>query len=68
MSYANRARKIMRAMAKNTANSDNDLKPLPYFDLDGSVVIPFNCDLKYHWWSAGQVVSETEEEIKQWKH
>lgn len=48
--------------------SENIPLSLPFFDADGSLVIPFNCDPKYHWWSGGQVASKTEEEIKTWLH
>jgi hypothetical protein len=45
-----------------------ETRPLPYFDLDGSVVIPFDSDPKYHWWHFGQLPSETAKEVRTWKH
>jgi len=43
-------------------------QPLPYLDLDGSVVIPFNSDPRFHYWHGGQSIATTEEEVKGWKH
>ncbi len=42
--------------------------PLPYFDLDGSLVIPFGSDSCFHWWKGGQSVKEIIEEVRAWKH
>lgn len=46
------------------------LKPasLPFLDLDGSLVIPFGSDSRYHWWKGGQSMTKTEEELRGWKH
>lgn len=41
---------------------------LPYLDRDGALVIPFGSDPRFHWWNGGQLPSETEKEIKSWKH
>lgn len=35
----------------------------PFIDSDGGLVIPFECDMKYHWWAGGQGVEETLKEI-----
>lgn len=35
----------------------------PYIDSDGGLVIPFECDRKYHWWAGGQSLEETLKEI-----
>jgi hypothetical protein len=32
---------------------------IPYFDNNGSIIIPFNSDQKYHFWNGGQSLSET---------
>jgi hypothetical protein len=39
----------------------------PYLEADGSLVIPFGCDPRYHYWKGGQLVKVTEEEMRQWK-
>jgi len=41
-------------------------RPLPYLDRDGSLIIPFSADPRFHWWAGGQGVEETEREVKQW--
>ncbi|MDP2690118.1 MAG: hypothetical protein Q8P48_08415 [Deltaproteobacteria bacterium] len=41
---------------------------LPYFDTDGSVVIPFGCDSRFHYWRGGQSIAETEGELRTWLH
>lgn len=35
----------------------------PFIDSDGGLVIPFDSDKRYHWWSGGQSVEETLKEI-----
>jgi hypothetical protein len=35
----------------------------PYFTADGTLVIPFDSDPKYHWWKDGQSVKQTREEL-----
>lgn len=42
--------------------------PLPFFEADGSLVIPFNSDPRFHYWHRGQSISQTEEELRRWKH
>ncbi len=39
----------------------------PYFDLDGSLVIPFTSDPRFHYWNGGQSIEKTEEEVRSWK-
>ena len=39
-------------------------KPVPYFNSQGDLMIPFDCDPKYQWWVGGQSVRETKEEIR----
>jgi len=41
-------------------------RPLPFLDKDGSLVIPFASDPRYHWWAGGQTVRETEREVRGW--
>lgn len=43
-------------------------QPLPYLDLDGSLVIPFGCDGRFHWWNGGQSIAATVREVKKWRH
>lgn len=45
-----------------------EILPLPFFDLDGSLIIPFAADKKYQWWKGGQSTKQTEEEVRQWLH
>ena len=40
---------------------------IPYFDKCGDIVIPFDCDPKYHWWNGGQSISKTINELKRKK-
>lgn len=42
--------------------------PLPFFEADGSLVIPFGCDGRFHWWAGGQSINDTENEVTVWKH
>lgn len=48
--------------------SENISLPLPFFEADGSLVIPFGSESRYHWWKGGQSVKETIEEVRAWKH
>lgn len=43
-------------------------RPLPYFDLDGSLVIPFMADPRFHYWNGGQSIEDTGQEVKAWLH
>lgn len=43
-------------------------RPLPYFDLDGSLVIPFMADPRFHYWQSGQSIEDTGREVKVWLH
>lgn len=42
--------------------------PKPCLEADGGLIIPFGSDSRYHWWKGGQLPSETEKELKSWKH
>lgn len=45
-----------------------ETRPLPYLDLDGSLVVPFAADPRFHYWRpGGQSIAETEKEFR-WKH
>ncbi len=35
----------------------------PYIDDNGTIVIPFNIDKKYHFWNGGQHLSKTMQEL-----
>jgi hypothetical protein len=34
-------------------------KAIPYIDNSGNIIVPFNSDLKYHFWNGGQHLSDT---------
>ena len=34
-------------------------KVIPYIDNNGTIIIPFNADSKYHFWNGGQPLSDT---------
>ena len=40
------------------------VKPLPYLDRNGTLIIPFDALPKYRWWSCGQSVLDTLKELK----
>jgi hypothetical protein len=88
MGFANMARKILRDMdaGKDTSlrqatqergalqQSEARSHDRPYLDSDGSLVIPFGSDRRYHWWlgshcvftnamGSGQSIEETMKEI-----
>lgn len=69
MSFANKARKIIAEMKKdNSEKRAIEICPMPYLDLDGSLVIPFACDGRFHYWNGGQTIRDTVGEIRGWKH
>ena len=35
----------------------------PFIDKSEILIIPFNCDPKYHWWSGGQSIEDTLKEL-----
>ncbi|HIC90539.1 MAG TPA: hypothetical protein EYP21_00445 [Syntrophaceae bacterium] len=35
----------------------------PYLDRRGTLIIPFDCDPRYHWWNNGQSIIETLKEL-----
>ncbi len=45
-------------------------QPKPYLASNGDLVIPFDCDQKYHWWKPGSMkIKEIREELqKHWKN
>ena len=45
-----------------------DTSPKPYLDDGGELQIPFDCEQRYHWWSGGQSVKETLEELMNTDH
>jgi len=58
---------IRQALKRNKPGIIQLLKddsPKPYFNSQGDLMIPFNCDPKYQWWVGGQSVRETKEEIR----
>lgn len=63
-----RAMAYKPAATANAAIPAKDERPLPYLDLDGSLVIPFGCDGRFHYWDGGQSIAETEREVKTWVH
>lgn len=38
-------------------------KSAPHLLADGTLVIPFNSDPKYHWWKGGQSIAQTRAEV-----
>ncbi len=39
-------------------------KPMPYLGHDGRLVIPFDSDVRFHWWNGGQTLEQTMEAVK----
>jgi len=39
------------------------VKPKPFLDAEGDLVIPSNCDPRYQWWAGGQSISDTLKEL-----
>lgn len=35
----------------------------PHINARGEIIIPFECDPKYHWWAGGQSIRETLREL-----
>lgn len=65
------ARHLMEELRAHKAEAVEYLRraqPLPFFEADGNLVIPFNSDPRYRWWDGGQGAGETEREVKSWKH
>ncbi|HQK80237.1 MAG TPA: hypothetical protein PK621_11100, partial [Syntrophales bacterium] len=46
---------------RTSINMDNQDKP--YIDKNGTIVIPFSIDQRYHFWNGGQDISVTLQEI-----
>lgn len=54
----------LAALRQHKAEIIARLRPRPYFTRDGTLVIPFNSDPKYHWWKGGQSVAATRAELQ----
>lgn len=54
-----------RADALNQRDNGRPLRK-PYLAADGTLVIPFDSDPKYHWWKGGQSVALTRAEVVGW--
>lgn len=54
----------MNTMDAEGATPQPPLRRKPYLTADGTLVIPFDSDPKYHWWKGGQSVKDTLAEIK----
>ena len=52
-----------RAPAQLAAPIVREKRDRPFIDSDGGLVLPFESDKRYHWWSGGQSVEETLKEI-----
>lgn len=59
---------VSNVSAEERRFSENIPLPLPFFEADGNLVIPFGSDPHYRWWQGGQFPSETERELKSWVH
>ncbi len=58
---------LIEALKSNKAEAVEYLRqaqPLPYFDLDGSIIIPFCSDHHFLYWRDGQSIQDTEKEVK----
>lgn len=65
------AQELIGALKVRKAEAVEYLKqaqPLPYLDLDGSLIISFGCDGRFHYWNGGQSLKQTEREVKAWVH
>lgn len=68
--HPSEAQELIEALKAQKAEAIAYLKesrPLPFLDVDGGLVIPFNSDPRFHWWNGGQLPSVTEKELR-WKH
>lgn len=43
---------------------DGNGRPLPYLGRNGRLVIPFDSNVRFHWWNGGQELDETIEAVK----
>ena len=60
--------KILPLLDELRANKENAInylkqKKMPYLDRHGTLIIPFDCDPRYHWWNNGQSIIETLKEL-----
>ena len=60
--------KTLKAHKAEVVQYLREIRPLPYLDLDGSLVVSFNSDPRFFYWQGGQSIAETEREVKQWVH
>jgi hypothetical protein len=57
--------RLMSAKQDRTSTPPQADQPKPYFTADGTLVIPFNSDQKYHYWKpGGQKLDKTREELR----
>lgn len=63
MGFADVARKALKEI-RQAEDYEVKERPRPYLDSEGDLVIPFDSDLRYHWWKSGQSITETINEIK----
>ena len=57
--------KLLKALKRDKQEVIKQIKSSyqePHLDIDGSIVIPFDSDPKYHWWQTGQSIKETHRE------
>lgn len=50
-------------MSSTGTQSSQDYPSKPSLNTDGTLVIPHDCDPKYHYWKGGQTVLKTLEEL-----
>ena len=53
---------LVKNVKERTYNNMNN-QDIPYIDNNGTIIVPFNADKKYHPWSGGQPLSVTLLEI-----
>jgi predicted glycosyl hydrolase (DUF1957 family) len=57
-----KAVKILKEAGPNKVKAVHKQK-MPYINEHGVLVIPFDCNPKFHWWAGGQSVLETLREL-----
>ncbi len=70
MSFADKARKILKEIKEDACEKSegSEIRPLPFLDQYGDLVIPFGSDPRFHYWNGGQSIAETEKEVRIWLH
>jgi len=53
---------LVKNVKERTFNNMNN-QDIPYIDNNGTIIVPFNADQKYHPWNGGQPLSVTLLEI-----